>query len=162
MSINFNADEIYALAIQIEKNGAAFYRKAMEFITDDGSQKFLKGLAVMEDGHVEVFSRMRADLTEEDQKATTFDPEGQTGEYLKVMAGGYVFKVDENPADRLTGKESMKDVLDIAIGLEKDSIVFYLGMKEMVSSQSGKGKVDAIIKEEMRHITMLSKELASL
>ncbi len=162
MSISFNADEIYALAIQIEKNGAAFYRKAMEFITDEGSQTFLRGLAFMEDGHVEIFSKMRSELSEEDQQETTFDPEGQAGEYLKVMAGGYVFKVDENPADKLTGKESMKDVLDIAIGLEKDSIVFYLGMKEMVSSQSGKDKVDAIIKEEMRHITMLSKERAAL
>lgn len=44
----------------------------------------------------------------------------------------------------------------------KDSIVFYLGMKEMVPENFGKAKIDAIIKEEMTHIKLLSKELVAL
>ena len=45
---------------------------------------------------------------------------------------------------------------------ENDSIVFYLGMKDLVPEKAGKAKLDAIIREEMGHIRLLSKELAAL
>lgn len=50
----------------------------------------------------------------------------------------------------------------MAIGLEKDSIVFYLGMKEAVPQRSGRDKIEGIIKEEMRHMATLSRELETL
>ena len=67
-----------------------------------------------------------------------------------------------NPTKLFTGKETMEDILQKAMGLEKDSIVFYLGMKELVPERLGKGKVDAIIKEEMNHLASLGSELAAL
>jgi rubrerythrin len=39
--------------------------------------------------------------------------------------------------------------------------VFYLGMKEAVPEQLGRKRLDEIIKEEMGHIRLLSKELAA-
>ena len=38
----------------------------------------------------------------------------------------------------------MEEILKEVILAEKDSIVFYLGMKEMVSENFGKSKTDAI------------------
>jgi hypothetical protein len=35
-------------------------------------------------------------------------------------------------------------------------------MKELVSKQLGKGEVELIIKEEMRHITLLSNKLSGM
>ena len=55
----------------------------------------------------------------------------------------------------------MVEILKSAIEAEKDSIVFYLGMKEAVPKNLGKGRIEAIIKEEMEHIRMLSKELVA-
>ncbi|MBU4343897.1 MAG: hypothetical protein KKC73_00555, partial [Proteobacteria bacterium] len=57
---------------------------------------------------------------------------------------------------------SMEEILKEAILAEKDSIVFYLGMKEMVPVNSGKTKIDAIIKEEMVHIKLLSSKIVAL
>jgi len=54
----------------------------------------------------------------------------------------------------------MEEVLQIAIGKEKDSVVFYVGMKEMVPEKFGKNRIGDIIKEEMSHIRLLSEELA--
>ena len=54
---------------------------------------------------------------------------------------------------------SMREILKAAILAEKDSIVFYLGMKDLVPDKLGKDKLDEIIKEEMGHIRILSKEL---
>jgi rubrerythrin len=55
----------------------------------------------------------------------------------------------------------MKEILKAAITAEKDSIAFYLGMKDAVSDSHGKQRVEAIIKEEMQHIRILSKELVA-
>ncbi len=54
---------------------------------------------------------------------------------------------------------SMKAILKAAILAEKDAIVFYLGMKDLVPDTLGKDKLDEIIKQEPGHIRILSKEL---
>ena len=81
---------------------------------------------------------------------------------MRAWADGHVFDVRSNPADKLTGKEKVENILQIAIGLEKDSIVFYLGMKDGIPERLGRSKVDEIIKEEMRHMASLSRELETL
>lgn len=162
MSIHFNADEIFEMAEQIERNGAKFYRKVAKGAEESGVRAFLLDLAAMEDEHEKTFAAMRADLSSEERTPSTFDPEGEAALYLQAMADGYVFDMRADPSDLVTGAEPLEEVLRIAIGLEKDSIVFYLGIREMVSEKMGKGKIQDIIKEEMRHIRDLSQKLASL
>ena len=55
----------------------------------------------------------------------------------------------------------MKRAIMAAIDLEKESIVFYQGMKEFVPESLGKNKINDIIKEEMKHIRILSNKLVS-
>jgi rubrerythrin len=105
---------------------------------------------------------MRDTLKEGDRRPTTFDPDDETSLYLHAMADGHVFDVRVDPADKLTGEESAKDILQLAVGQEKDSIVFYLGLKDMVPEVMGKEKIDEIIREEMRHIGFLNKEIVAL
>ena len=165
MSYYFNADEIFEMAEQIEKNGAKFYRRAAKQTTSPDIRQFLLDLAAMEDGHEKLFASMRADMLKQGQAVTVdpiFDPEGEAGLYLRAMADGHIFDVRANPDEDLTGEESMEDIFQLAIGREKDSVVFYVGMKDMVSKKLGKDKIDGIIKEEMSHVTMLSRELAKL
>ncbi len=156
--INFNADEIFEMAEQIERNGAKFYRKAAESIADDDRDLLLR-LAAMEDEHERTFAAMRSELSEDEKTPLTFDPDNEAALYLRAMADGKVFKSD--PSESLSGNESIQDILKTAIGLEKDSIVFYTSMKELVPKTSGKEKVDAIIKEEIGHIVELTRELTA-
>jgi rubrerythrin len=53
----------------------------------------------------------------------------------------------------------MQAILKAAVLAEKDSIVFYLGMKDLVPEGMGQSQLDDIIKEEMSHIKMLSRRL---
>jgi rubrerythrin len=78
------------------------------------------------------------------------------------MADGYVFTIKKDPTELFTGKETMEDILLMAMGVEKGSIVFYLGMKELVPQRLGKDRIDGIMTEEMGHIAILSKELTFL
>ena len=162
MSIRFNADEIFEMAEQIERNGARFYRKAAKGCAQDvQTSKLLLHLAEMEDHHEKIFHQMRQHLPNKDRGWEMFDPEGQVAQYLRAFAGGHVFNVQENACDRLTGAEERDDILRIAIGMEKDSIVFYRGIQEMVPEKLGKDKIDDIIREEMKHITLLSTEMTA-
>jgi len=156
MNYDFNADEIFEMAEQIERNGASFYRRSAESITEPAEKKLLLDLAAMEDEHEKTFADLRAGLSEKEKFTTLFDPEGETALYLRALADTRVFfkkKIDMS---------SMEEILKEAILAEKDSIVFYLGMKEMVPVHLGKTKIDAIIKEEMAHIKLLSSKIVAL
>jgi rubrerythrin len=59
-------------------------------------------------------------------------------------------------ADALTGNETLEDIIKTALGLEKDSILFYLGVKNMVPPKYGRDKVEEIIEEERKHVAQLT------
>ena len=156
MGYDFNADDIFEMADQFERNGASFYTKAPDSINAPAGKELLLNFAAMEDEHEKTFADLRKGLSEKEKTATTFDPEGEAALYLRALADTRVFfekKIDTS---------SMEEILKEAILAEKDSIVFYLGMKELVPENIGKTKIDAIIKEEMAHIKLLSSKLVAL
>ena len=162
MAIVFNADEIFEMAIRIENNGAAFYRKAAGLQSDAKNQKFLESLANMEDQHKRIFTEMRTTLTEKDKSPKVFDPYDEVSQYLAVMADNMGGEGSPSVAESLTGNETLEEILQTAVGLEKDSILFYLGIKDLIPSRSGQDRIDDIIKAERRHVIQLSNLLEKL
>lgn len=160
--MEFNADEIFEMAEKIEKNGAMFYRKAAENTELTSVKGLLLKLASMEDDHEHTFTKLREKYSRKEWQTDAFQPDDEVALYLRAIADGHVFNVKSNPVDRLTGNETMKDILKIALGLEEDSIVFYLGLKDMISPDMGGEFVEKIIKEERAHIVLLSRVLAAL
>ena len=156
MAFDFNAEDVFEMAKEIERNGAAFYSDAAEKIDDPDQKQLLLDLSKMEVEHEETFQRMEADLRPKEQGKTVFDPENEALQYLKALADTRVF------FDKDVDTSSMKGILKTALGAEKDSIVFYLGMKELVPEKYGKNRLDRIIKEEMSHVRLISKELTAL
>ncbi len=162
MTITFNADEIFEMAERIEQNAACFYREAAEKAARADLKKMLLDLAVMEEGHEKTFALMRKDLIPSDKESSVYDPDGEAAQYLKTMADFHGTEGKAGPMEKLTGRESMEELLRIAINAEKDSIAFYVGIKGLVSSKAGKNKVEKIIAEEMSHVTALGAKLQSL
>ncbi len=156
MSFVFNADEIFALAEQIEKNGAQFYRKSAQQVKDSAAKDLLLEFASMEDDHLKTFSSMRSALSAADRKAMTFDPANEAALYLNSLANTKVFFEKKPDTSTLQG------IFTAAIIAEKDSIAFYLGMRDLVPAGVGKDKIQGIIQEEMRHIRILGDKLAAL
>lgn len=156
MSYDFNADDIFEIAEQLERNGAAFYRDAADSVDDIAVKEFLLEFASMEDDHEKTFIALRKALTAAEKTPTVFDPNNESALYLKALADTRVFFKKEIDISTSEG------IFKSAITAEKDSIVFYLGMKELVPGALGKERMDAIIKEEMGHIKVLSQKLAAL
>ena len=116
----------------------------------------------MEQGHKRIFTDMRKTLAENDKGGKVFDPQNELSLYLSSMADTLGGEGKPSAADSLTGKESLEDILNTAIGLEKDSILFYIGLKDMVPPKYGQDRIDHIIKEERQHVAQLKGILAKV
>jgi rubrerythrin len=162
MMTEFNADEVFEMAIRIEDNGAAFYQKAASLQSDVETKKFLEKLAAMEKGHKRIFSEMRKTLTENDKGGRVFDPQNELSLYLSSLADTLGGEGKPTAAEALTGKETLVEILNTAIGLEKDSILFYVGLKDMVPPKFGQDRIDHIIREERQHVVQLNGILAKM
>ena len=162
MHYAFNAAEVFDVAIQIELNGVAFYRKAAQYASDEAFRKELLDLGEMEQEHVADFTKLKQDLIGEQGEAEWFDPDGEAARYLEAFAEGNVFNVTDDASKALTEQPTVRDILDFAIERERDSIMFYVGVKELVPKKLGRDKIETIINEEMSHIVLLNRKLRRL
>jgi rubrerythrin len=162
MGISFSADEIFEMAEEIERNGAGFYREAAKNTSDKEIKQMLLELADMEDEHLTTFQQMRSKLSQEGGGEAALDLDNQAVLYLHTMADARGTEGKKSPMEKLTGNESIKEILDAAINAEKDSVVFYYGLRELVPARADRNQVRAIILEELSHITTLLQKLKAL
>jgi len=158
--LQFHADEIFEMAMQIERNGEKFYLQAAERATKPQMRQLLSDLAGIKNQHKKVFAEMKTKLPKQRWNLPP-SADDHAASYLQARVDAHVFDIKEDPSKRFSGKETVEDILKIAIGVEKDSITFYLGIKEVIPEKWGRDSIDTIIKEEMQHIVILGKELAS-
>jgi len=159
MDIEFNAFEAFEIAERIERNGAKFYRQAAELFNETRIRNLFFELADWEIKHEEIFANMRKQLSEQSRELRTFKPEDNLLLDVQAMAGLAVFALDPESSSEFTGQEIKKEVLQKAIQKEKDSIVYYTGLRNFVPARAGQDKIDDIIKEEMHHIRILDQSL---
>jgi rubrerythrin len=160
MKLYFNADEIFEMAEEIERQGARFYEKAAGLFKDPAVEDMLSGLAKMEIGHEKTFSNMRAKILSDTYKG--YDPDEMAAAYIKAFTDGKVFDFKKNMADLISDKSTLLDILTLAMDAEKNSIVFYTGIKKIVPEDFGKDSIDKIIAEEMKHIVVIVEKMANL
>jgi len=162
MGLRLSSDEALEIAQRIEQNGARFYRRAAELKSLEKEKEILLKLARMEDDHEKYFRTMQDELSDAERSQKALDPFGEMLMYLEAMADMSGGEGSLKAIESLTGDESLLTILYKAIELEKESILYYVGLKDMVPSESAKKKIDEIISEEKSHIVTLKKELDSL
>ncbi|MDP6523635.1 MAG: ferritin family protein [Kiritimatiellia bacterium] len=161
MGVRFNIDEVLAMAAQIERNGGTFYRAAAAGESSPEGKDLLLKIAEQEDCHLALFERMREQVSGPEVELTAFDPYGEAVLYLKAMADGHVFDLrGDDPTKILKGDETLEDIIRIALQAEKDSIAFFVGLKDLIPANMGNEKIDDLIREEMIHIRWLNDQLS--
>ncbi|MDD2751845.1 MAG: ferritin family protein [Candidatus Omnitrophica bacterium] len=147
----FSGSEIVEIGIQIEKNGRDFYETLLQKGSNPKTKEVFGFLAKEEEKHIKVFQGMLDSLDKNDP------PESYPGEYfayMNALASEYIF-TKQNMGKQLAQKTSSdKEALDLGIGFEKDSIVFYEGMKKSVPEYDLK-VMDGLINQEQQHLRML-------
>ena len=160
MSIyGFNADEIFQVAIDIEKNGKRFYEKAMTLVGDPDFKSLFELLAKEEDKHIQTFTELKAQLPETATKDTVWDPFDEMDQYLKMMADMNVFKSDLDVDKKLSDVKKPEDALRLGIQFEKDSVVFYTTIQDATEEKKGREFIGLLVDEEKKHLKKLCQEL---
>jgi len=162
MSIDFNADEIFQLGIQIETNGKQFYETVAKNSLDPSLKRLFSELSKWESEHRQLFEKLRKALPDSARKETLFDPDGEQSLYLKLMAESHVFLKNRDIASLASGCKTSAEALDLAIAFEKDSIVFFTTIKGIVPGHLGKDEIDLLINEEIKHISILAQKKKEL
>ena len=150
----FSAAELLDIAVGIERNGVAYYDSLSQATGDPGLKKTYEQLADMERHHVDVFQQMRSSLSGAGAVVPVED-EVEYGAYLKALIDSSVFTNDRVARELARRAEGPAEALQLALGAEKDSILFYTEMRDLVP-QRQREAVDNIIKEERSHVRLLS------
>jgi rubrerythrin len=162
MDVELGAFEVLEIAEKIERNGAKFYRRAAGLIGDPQLSTLLVNLAQWENRHIEVFKQMKKRLSAERWQEGEYAPTRVDLPDTRVMAGLAAFGIQPDPAAQLSGHETKADILRMAIEKEKDSIVYYTGLKDFIPHHADKDVIKNVIEEEMKHVRILVQSLEQL
>ena len=158
MSIFFSGSELAEIASGIEKNGIVFYESLAAKAGNKETKTIYEYLAGEEKKHLATFQEML-------KSAGQYKPpETYTEEYalyLKALVDSVVFP-DDKAAKEIANKASSEaEALYFGIIAEKDSILFYSEMRNLVR-EADRHIIDAIIGEEKAHLRQLSQLKAKL
>ncbi|MCL0081874.1 ferritin family protein [Dehalococcoidia bacterium] len=161
MSISFSTSELINIAIDIERRGMAFYDVMSQSTENAEARDLFRHLGEMERQHVQIFRDMLGE-------AGKYQPsESDTEEYaayLKALVDSAVFTDDLITSGMAANADSDIEALQLAIGAEKDAILFYYLMRDIMPPRT-QPTVNKIIAEEKLHLRQLSeakKRLAAL
>jgi rubrerythrin len=157
MAVLFSAREIVEAAVEKEKKRKGFYSKVAELSTHGDMKDLFQFLTEEEQRHVETFLSIRDRLPEE----------SHTTEYTEEMQAYMDSVIDDRLYAKIDSKEFVQQAIDaknvfrLAIGFEKDAILYF---REFVPhlSESDRKVVEELIEQEKGHIRRLadmSKEM---
>jgi rubrerythrin len=152
MSIVFSPAELINIAIGIERSGITFYDIMARTTDNEAAREIFREFVGMERGHLGMFQGMLSTIGDVKPPETS-TPE-YTG-YLQALIDDAVFTNDALMSETLTQADSDIKALEIGISAEKDSILFYQSIKE-VMPRTVITALDKIIAEEKSHLQQLT------
>ncbi len=155
--IYFSGEELLAIALRIEENGWGFYSEAYKGAQSEKMKELFDYLAKQELEHIESFKKLYKLVKRE--KVKTFDELAEDDEaalYLRALSDSRVFTDPGEGMRRARSLTSDKEALDVALGFEKDSILFYYEMAKVIKGDEKK-IVESLIEQEKEHFFKLSR-----
>ncbi len=146
------AAEALEWAIEIEKNGKAFYGSVAAETTDPTVKALFEDLALEEQRHCQTFQGMLAGASGRDLSTYDYD---EYQAYLQAALDSALFS---GPGKGLTLAKQVQAramALQAAMGFEKDTLLFFYDLREMMS-EARRETISAIIHEEKKHLRRLA------
>jgi len=147
----FKASEVLKIAIQIEKNGLAFYTEVKNRSKYFPLQEVFGFLAKEEVKHEQTFKVLLEKIGDE---ASAESYPGENEMYLEAIAGENVFARGDAMKQLAQKAKNDKEAIDLAIGFEKDSVLFFGELKKFVP-EADQTTVEQVIDEEREHLVKL-------
>lgn len=151
----FKAADVVEAAVRIEQQGQIFYRQAAQAAKNPDARDFFLFFAQEETRHEQVFRDLLSRVGQVELPAWSTDEE--YSQYLQVLIDSHaIFSPDLKK--RLQGAADEIEAIRLAMGFEKDTILFFKEMEELVP-ESEKRFVRQCIDEERSHLRKLSSML---
>ena len=147
----FTLSDIRDIAIQIERNGEATYRRASEVVVDSKIAVILRWLSEEERRHAEYFASLTPDKPLSPEQS---EIEAMGRSLLQDMVRDKTFSLDQQS---LTAAENLEEMLDQSRLFEQDTVLFYEFLRDIVDDAATKRMLDTIITEERRHVGFLTR-----
>jgi rubrerythrin len=147
----FSGSEIVEIGVQIEKNGKDFYETVAGQAKDKKVKDIFLFLAAEEAKHMLVFQKILSQV-EKYEPAEAYP--GEYFSYMNALAGESVFTQKDKGREIAKKMKSDKEAIEIGINAEKDSIVFYEGVKKVVPVYDH-AVIDEVIVQEQGHLKQL-------
>ncbi|WP_027188345.1 ferritin-like domain-containing protein [Desulfovibrio cuneatus] len=142
------AADAVAAAVEIEKRGHAFYLQVAEKATNPTDKKFFQYMAEEENRHEQLFATMLKRLGGLELPAGSSDAEYL--DYVQALLDSHTLFLPE------AHERMLQSPIGAAIQLEKDTLLFFIALEEMVPAGE-RASVRACADEERRHIKLLTQ-----
>jgi len=153
MSIFFSIREVVEMAISTEKSGRAFYQTASKLAKEKSLEELFRYLAEEEGKHLQTFQGFY-DTLKEGPETTPYNWE-EAKLYLKALVDSRFFTRPDQAINLAKEAKSELEALNSAINFEKDTLLFFYEMLEVIKL-GDRNLVKKIIEEEKKHVRRLS------
>ena len=149
------------IAVEMEKRGEAFYRRAAKISKSPETVALLNALAADECGHGQEFQRLYDRECARKSCAAEECYDTETSAYLSAIAADIIFP-GGLMALRQSGFENPEAVFLSAIASEKDSVLFYMESAQCAKDAQARAIFMEIARQERNHMTCLQRQLEAL
>ena len=153
MGVFFSGSELLEIAIGIERNGMAFYQALADKTGNRDVKDIYNYLAGEEKKHLDIFQSM-SDSLGQAKPQETYTEEYML--YLKSLVDSVVFSNVTEARQKANKVFNEIEALDTGIQAEKDSILFYTELQNLVRERDRK-VVLKVLDEEKNHLRQLSE-----
>ena len=148
----YSIREAVEMAVRTEKLGVEFYTSmAGKFESERGLKDLFALLATMEMKHERVFTGLMEKIKDD----VHFEWEEAQNYFRAMMQSQFFFGAGKS-LPSMDGVTTALEAVDFAIGFEKETILYFLGIRDAVA-EADRALVDEVMAEETRHIAMLTK-----
>ena len=146
----YSINEVLEQAVQTEKLGNELYIKmAKKFEKDDKLRKLFETLAAKEQEHEKTFSDIKEKV--KDRKVENWE---EVSKYLRTIVESEFFLGQNKSLPSIDHLENIEDAIRYAIGFEKETLLYYHSLRDLISE---KDVLDKLIEEEKSHIVWLDE-----
>jgi rubrerythrin len=151
------ASMVLQWAMEIERNGEGYYRVAAAQSKNRDAKLLFEDLAYQEERHYHVFERMRdrASIAPTEDADSSIDA-GHYRAYLETALAKALFAGPDKGLKLAQQAKDEGEALRAALAFEKDTLLFFYDLRDMVS-EFEQQSVTAIIDEERIHVRQLSQ-----